>query len=119
MPSLTLSPSATFSSFTTPACDDGISIDALSLLHRDQRLLGLHRVAGLDQQLDDLDVLEVADVRHLTSTSAMVCLLSVAVQAYSGLILSASMPYFAIASATLAAGTVPSSASAFSAATTM
>ena len=30
-PSLTLSPSLTRSSFTTPACDDGISIDALSL----------------------------------------------------------------------------------------
>src|SRR4051812_39767178 len=31
LPSLTLSPTFTFSSFTTPACDDGISIDALSL----------------------------------------------------------------------------------------
>jgi hypothetical protein len=31
VPSDTLSPSLTFSSFTTPACDDGISIDALSL----------------------------------------------------------------------------------------
>src|SRR5436309_9757093 len=30
-PSLTLSPNATFSSLTTPAADDGISIDALSL----------------------------------------------------------------------------------------
>src|SRR5262249_7860179 len=30
-PWLTLSPSAIFSSFTTPACDDGISIEALSL----------------------------------------------------------------------------------------
>src|SRR5664279_148209 len=30
-PSLTLSPTATFSVLTTPACDDGISIDALSL----------------------------------------------------------------------------------------
>ena len=29
-PSLTLSPNLTFNSFTTPACDDGISIDALS-----------------------------------------------------------------------------------------
>ena len=31
VPSLILSPSATFSSLTTPACDDGISIEALSL----------------------------------------------------------------------------------------
>ena len=31
VPSLTLSPTATLSSATTPACDDGISIDALSL----------------------------------------------------------------------------------------
>ena len=30
-PSLTVSPSLTFSSLTTPACDDGISIEALSL----------------------------------------------------------------------------------------
>ena len=30
-PSLTVSPTLTFSSLTTPACDDGISIDALSL----------------------------------------------------------------------------------------
>src|SRR5512137_1508385 len=31
LPSPTLSPSLTFISLTTPACDDGISIDALSL----------------------------------------------------------------------------------------
>ena len=31
MPWLTVSPSLTFSSFTMPACDDGISIEALSL----------------------------------------------------------------------------------------
>ena len=31
LPSATLSPIAIFSSFTTPACDDGISIEALSL----------------------------------------------------------------------------------------
>src|SRR3990167_706798 len=31
---------------------------------REQRLLGLHRVAGLDQQLDHGHVLEVADVGH-------------------------------------------------------
>lgn len=40
-------------------------------------------------------------------------------QAYSGLILSVWMPYLAIASTTLATGTLPSSLKALSAATTM
>jgi hypothetical protein len=45
-------------------------------LDRDQRLLGLDRVADLDEQLDDRDVLEVADVGHRMSTgtpSARAC----------------------------------------------
>src|SRR5437867_1539959 len=32
--------------------------------HRDQRLLGLHRIARFDQHLDHIDVLEVADVGY-------------------------------------------------------
>jgi hypothetical protein len=46
----------------------------LVALQRDERVVYLHRVAGPDMQLDDRDVLEVADVgdldlarRHLTS----------------------------------------------------
>ena len=37
----------------------------LVAFHRDQRLLLRHGIAWLDQDLDDLDVLEVADVRYL------------------------------------------------------
>ena len=55
-----------------------------------------------------------------TSTVGMTCLREiVVVQAYSGLILSALIWYLAIASPTVDAGTAPSSANAFSAATTM
>ena len=86
----------------------------LVALDRHQRLLGLDPVARLDQHLDDLDVLEIADVRHLHFHGGHRAVL----QASSGLILSASIPYLAIASATFVAGTLPSSASAFSAATT-
>jgi len=37
----------------------------LVALHRHQRLIDLHRVAGLDQQLDHCHVLEVPDVGNL------------------------------------------------------
>src|SRR5438876_529312 len=59
-------------------------------LQRDQRLLLGNGVARLDEYLDDLDFLEVADVRndHLTHTVV-------------GSGLSASMPYFLSASATV------------------
>ena len=116
-----MSPTLTLISMTMPAAADGISIDALSLSTRDERLLGLDRVAGLDQHLDDLDVLEVADVRDLDfhCGHVLVVLVRDRSQAYSGLILSTLIPYLAIASATFVAGTLPSSASAFSAATTM
>jgi hypothetical protein len=72
-PCLTLSPNLTLSSLTTPACEQGISIDALSL-HRDQALLGLDAVAHLDQQLDHCHFIKVPNVgdrhihhRHLSS----------------------------------------------------
>src|SRR5207237_940836 len=75
-------------------------------LQRDQRLLLGHGFARLHEYLDDLYFLEVADVRndHLTHTVV-------------GSGLSASMPYFFIASATLFALPSPWSASAFRAAT--
>src|SRR6266705_1331323 len=47
----TLSPTLTRSSFTTP--------------EGDERGLLFHPVAGFDEDLDDVDVLEVADVRNL------------------------------------------------------
>ncbi len=61
-PMFTLSPSLTFSSFTDAGSRRRNLHRGLVRFHRDQRLLGLDRVAGLDQQLDDGDVLEVADV---------------------------------------------------------
>src|SRR6267143_1572599 len=75
-------------------------------LQRDQRLLLRNGVARFDEYFDDLDFLEVADVgnNHLTHTVV-------------GSGLSASMPYFFIASATLFALPSPWSASAFRAAT--
>ena len=129
---LTLSPTLTRISFTMPADGDGTSIVALSLSSVTQRVVLLHRVARLDQHLDDRHVLEVADVgdlhfdggQRLSSCYSRV-VVSWFVTPYvvapshtvHGAGLSGSMPYFLIASATFAAGTSPSSASAFSAAT--
>jgi hypothetical protein len=42
----------------------------LVAFHRDQRLLRLDGVAGLHQQLDDRDFIEVADVRDLDFNEA-------------------------------------------------
>ena len=61
-PSLTLSPVLTLISRTVPESGAGTSIVALSELERDQRILRLHAVAGLDEDFDDRNVLEVADV---------------------------------------------------------
>ena len=90
-------------------------------LHGDQALLSPHVIAGFDHELDHGHFGEVADVGYFDFDDRHVSLLVFwgLAQAYSGLILSAWMPYLAIASATLATGTVPSSLSAFSAATTM
>ena len=119
-PSLTLSPSLTFSSFTTPACDDGISIDALSLSTVSSDCSALTVSPGLTSSSMTSTSLKSPMSGTFTSTNAMVLSpFLLLLHAYSGLILSASMPYFLIASATFAAGTAPSSASAFSAATTM
>ncbi len=118
MPSLTLSPSLTFISLTTPACDDGISIDALS----DSTVTRLCSAFTVSPGLTSSSMISTSLKSPMsgtfTSTNAMACL-RIRSYAYSGLIFSVLMPYFLIASATLAAGTLPSSASAFSAATTM
>src|SRR4029077_15958055 len=74
---------------------------------RDERLLFRHRVAGLDQNLDDLDFLEIPDVRNGDLAHTVVG------SAFSG-----SMPYFLMASATALALPSPCSASALSAAST-
>jgi len=90
----------------------------LVALDGEQALLGLDGVTRLDQQFDDRDVLEIPDVGDLHFNQCHVVVSGTA-QAYSGLILSALMPYLAIASATTVVGTAPSSASARRAATTM
>ena len=62
VPSLTLSPILTASDLTTPAAGDGTSIEALSDSSVIKRSLGCHALARLHHDLDDRDVLEVADV---------------------------------------------------------
>ncbi|OQC01823.1 MAG: hypothetical protein BWX79_02873 [Alphaproteobacteria bacterium ADurb.Bin100] len=116
-PSLTLSPNLTRSSFTTPAVLDGISIEALS----DSTVIRLCSAATVSPGLTSSSMTATSSKSPMsgtfTSTNAM--FVSGCAQAYRGLILSVLMPYFLIASATLAIGIVPSSASERRAATTM
>ena len=70
-------PRETLSPTLTAASDDaasgaGTSIVALSVSSVTSALLGLHGVARLHQDLDDRDVLEVADVRARDSADAAV-----------------------------------------------
>ena len=108
------------SSLTTPACDEGISIDALSLSTVTSDCSTFTVSPTLTSSSMTSTSLKSPMSGTLTSTWAMCVspLLWVA-QACSGLMRSTSILYFLIASATLAAGSVPSSASAFSAATAM
>ena len=119
-PSEILSPSLTRSSLTTPACDDGISIDALSLSTVTSDCSAFTVSPGLTSISMTSTSLKSPMSGTFTSTRAMfVSPRCSSAQAYSGLMLSVSILYFLIASATLAAGSTPSSASAFSAATVM
>src|SRR6185437_134008 len=87
-------------------------------LERHQRILGCDAVAGPDQHFDHRHVLEIADVRDsYLHGSSSVSPASVRHQTVQGSGRSVSRAYFAIASATMAGLTAPSSASAFSAAT--
>ncbi len=65
VPSLTLSLTETRTSFTVPASGEGTSIVALSDSSVTQRLLDLDLVALRDVDLDDGDLVEVADVWNL------------------------------------------------------
>jgi len=116
-PCLTLSPRATLSSFTTPAVLDGISIEALS----DSTVISDCSALTVSPTLTSSSMTATSSKSPMsgtfTSTSAM--FLSPEIYAYSGLTLSAWMPYLAMASATLATGTAPSSLKALRAATTM
>ena len=91
----------------------------LVALHRDQALLHLDGVASLDQYFNHCHIGKITDIRHLDLDRCHSLSPFAPDQAYSGLILSASMPYLAMASATLATGSLPSSASERSAASTM
>ncbi len=123
MPSLTLSPTLTLQLLHHAGGGRGHLHRRLVAFQRDERIFLLHRVTGLHQQLDDGHVLEVPDVGDLDLDGRQGLLLALlfdsprAGQTVQGAGFSASMPYFLMASATLAAGISPSSASAFSAAT--
>ena len=91
---------------------------------RQQRVVSLDRVAGLDVDLDDRDVLEVPDIGNLDLDRhprflplpgrAAPGLIHYAIagwpQTRAGFAFSGSIPYLAIASATLVVGRAPSSA---------
>ena len=132
-PCLTLSPRATRISLTTPAVLDGISMEALS----DSTVISDCSALTVSPTLT-INSMTVTSSKSpmsgtCTSNSAICvslfqlrtekysCGLSrkVSGYAYRGLILSALMPYFWIASATCVAGTAPSSLSALRAATAM
>ena len=116
-PCLTLSPTCTRSSLTTPAWLDGISIDALS----DSTVMSDCSALTVSPALTSNSITPTSSKSPMSGTrmSISAMFVSGSVYAYSGLVLSALMPYLAMASATLAAGTVPCSLSALSAATTM
>jgi len=88
----------------------------LLALDADQRIVDRHAIAGLNEDLDDLDLVEVADVGHPDLASLGHAALP-ARQRRLGAGRSASMPYFSIARATLARSNEPSSARAESAET--
>src|SRR5690606_3478146 len=109
----------------------------LVALEGDERLFFRDGIAWLDQHFDDGDVLEVAGVRNLQLDefchSLSFCSNTETArghgpgrpaagggrldQTVAGFGLAGSIPYFLMASATLLAGSLPSSASALSAAT--
>src|SRR5574343_535400 len=115
-PSLTLSPSWTLSSLTRPACEDGISMEALS----DSTVMSDCSALTVSPGLTSSSMTATSSKSPMsgtfTSTNAMFVS---GFYAYRGLTLSTLMPYFLMASATLAAGSAPSSASDLSAAITL
>ncbi len=61
---LTLSPNFTLGSFTTPACEQGISMEALSDSTVTKLCSALTTSPGFHQQLNDRHFVEVANVRN-------------------------------------------------------
>ena len=130
LPSLTLSPTLTLTSLTSPRDRRRHVHRRLVRLERDERVLRLHGVARLDHDLDDRHVLEVADVRNFDFDHAHdlpiasprlvageTCVVMRACHTVQGSGRSVSRPYFLIACSTTSGLISPSSASAFSAAT--
>ena len=109
----------TFSSLTTPAAEDGISIDALSDSTVTRDCSGFTVSPGLTSNSMTETSSKSPMSGTFTSIDAIFFFSGLWLQAYSGLILSVRMAYFLMASETRDTGTVPSSLSAFSAASTM
>jgi hypothetical protein len=119
-PSLTLSPTSPSlpSRFRPPARDVH---RRLIRLERDERVLRFHRIAGLHEDLDDRDVGEIADIGNLDFDRGSMDYPPRHARSPSlhrpRRRLRRVEPVFFIASVTFATGSVPSSASAFNAAT--
>src|SRR6185436_3853039 len=125
-PSLTLSPTLTPSDLITPAAGAGTSIVALS----DSRVTSESSALTVSPGFTRTSITGTSVKSPMSGTLTSIVLIatskagwqrrttpSMPHQTVHGAALAASMPYFEIASATLAVGSVPSSASAFSAAT--
>ena len=83
VPSLTLSPTLTRTVSTVPPLGAGTSIVALSDSQRDQRVLGVDGVPGLDVDFDNRNVLKVADIGHFDFRGRHVSLPCVSARAAS------------------------------------
>src|SRR5690606_7688802 len=114
VPWLTLSPKWSRSSFKTPPCEAGTSIEALS----DSSVIRLCSALMVSPGLTSSSMTEASVTSPMSGTLSSMRAMWLT-YAYSGLILSAWMAYLAMASATRAGGNEPSSARALSAATTM
>ena len=124
VPIETLSPTFATTSARAPAIGEGTSIVALSDSSVISDCSAFTDVARLDQDLDNRNVLEIADIgnfhvdfRHRRSPQATKVEWDGDAQLRAGFGPSGSMPYFAIASATRLVGSNCSSASAFRLAT--
>ena len=113
MPSATLSPSLTLSSLTVPAAGDGTSIVALS----DSSVTSESSAFTASPGLTKISITGTSVKSPMSGTLISIVLIErPPFTRVHGAGLAGSIPYRRIASATFAAGSDPSSASAFSAA---
>src|SRR5690606_6743167 len=115
VPWLTLSPSLRYSSLSTPPCAAGTSMEAFS----DSMVIRLCSTLMVSPTFTSSSITAASVTSPMSGTVNSMFAIERLLQAYSGLILSASMPYWAMAWATCSGATLPSSASALSVATTM